>query len=254
MSTRVLVRRPSPSLADGLLTHMDRQAVDVPRAMAQWDSYVATLKAFGWAIVEVPALPSAPDGVFVEDAVVMLGPTALIARSGAAERRLEAGSVEQVVAGLGYDVAHIGEPGCLDGGDVLKVGSRIYVGLSARTNAEGIGQLRTIATARGFMVESVPVTKVLHLKSAITALPDGTIIGHPDAMDSSLDFENFLAVPEPAGAHVVVVDENTVLMASSAAETAKLFNQRGLKTMHVDISEFEKLEGCVTCLSVRLRT
>ncbi len=254
MSIRVLVRRPGSRLADGLLTHMERQSVDLPRAQAQWDGYVAALATFGWEVVEVPPLPAAPDGVFVEDTVVMLGRTALIGCSGAPERRLEAASVERVIAGLGYDIVHIEPPGCLDGGDVLKVGDQIYVGLSKRTNAAAVEQLRRVAADQGFTVIPVPISKVLHLKSAITALPDGTIIGHPDAIDTTIDLPDFVAVPEPSGAHVVVLDENTVLMASSAPESANLLNQRGLETVCVDISEFEKLEGCVTCLSVRLRT
>jgi dimethylargininase len=94
---------------------------------------------------------------------------------------------------------------------------------------------------------------VLHLKSAVTALPDGTIIGYPDLVDDPAPFPRFLAVPEPAGAHVVLLDEGRLLMAASAPATAAIFADMGYEPVLVDISEFEKLEGCVTCLSVRLR-
>jgi dimethylargininase len=95
---------------------------------------------------------------------------------------------------------------------------------------------------------------VLHLKSAVTALPDGTVVGHEPLVDEPGTWEpNFLPVPEEGGAHVVLLDGETVLMATSAPRTRELFEQRGLRVVAVDISEFEKLEGCVTCLSVRLR-
>ncbi len=98
----------------------------------------------------------------------------------------------------------------------------------------------------------MPTSKVLHLKSAVTALPDGTAVGYLPLVDDATLFETFLAVPEP-GAEVVVIDDQTVLMATSTPRTREIFEQRGLRVIGVDISEFEKLEGCVTCLSVRLR-
>ena len=99
----------------------------------------------------------------------------------------------------------------------------------------------------------VPVSRVLHLKSAVTALPDGTVVGHPPLVDDPSTWPRFLGVPEEAGSHVVILDGETVLMAASAPATAGLLRRRGLRTVVVDISEFERLEGCVTCLSVRLR-
>jgi dimethylargininase len=97
------------------------------------------------------------------------------------------------------------------------------------------------------------VTKVLHLKSAVTALPDGTVVGYPPLVDNPSVWPSFLPVPEESGSHVVVLDPDTVLMAASAPRSRELFEARGLRTVVVDISEYEKLEGCVTCLSVRLR-
>lgn len=251
--TRVLVRAPSPEFANGLLTHIQRLPVDFSLAERQWDSYVDALQSFGWVVIRVPSLPAAPDSAFVEDTVVMLGQVALITRSGAEDRRCESSSVRDVLSELGYQTVFMGEPGCLDGGDVLKVGGHIYVGLSTRTDIAGIDQFRVIADRQGFEVSAVPTHKALHLKSSVTALPDGTIIGHPDTIDSEVTFPRFLTVPEVTGTQVLVLDQETVLMSASAPESARLFRQRGLRVIRVDISEFEKLEGSVTCLSVRLR-
>ena len=127
------------------------------------------------------------------------------------------------------------------------------MGRGGRTNAEGIRQLRHILSPLGYTVVAVPITKVLHLKSAVTALPDGTVIGYPPVVDDPKIFDRFLAVPEEAGAHVVMLADDTVLMAASAPESAQLIESLGYRVIAVDIWEFEKLEGCVTCLSVRVR-
>ena len=144
-------------------------------------------------------------------------------------------------------------PGTLDGGDVLKHGGTVWVGLGGRTNQAGLDQLRAHLEPLGATVVGVPVTKVLHLKSAVTALPDGTVIGYDPLVDDPTAFPAYLSVPEEPGAHVVLLDGSTVLMSTSAPRTQELFESRGLRVVAVDISEYEKLEGCVTCLSIRLR-
>lgn len=248
-----LVRLPAANLAEGQVTHIARSAIDAEKADAQWDGYVAALIEHGWDTVEVPVAPEAPDSVFVEDAVVVFGDTAVVTSPGHESRRVEIAGVEDTVRELGLHVARIELPGTLDGGDVLKVGSTVYVGRGGRTNAEGIRQLRTIVSPLGYTVIAVPVSKVLHLKSGVTALPDGTIIGYPPLVDNPELFDRFLAVPEETGVAVVVLDDSTVLMAESAPKTAALIADLGYEVVTVDISEFEKLEGCVTCLSVRIR-
>ncbi|MPZ83054.1 MAG: N(G),N(G)-dimethylarginine dimethylaminohydrolase [Actinophytocola sp.] len=250
MTNRALVRRPSPRLAQGLVSHIDRRPVDVELAAAQWQRYVVALADAGWEVVEVPPADDCPDSVFVEDPVVVYRDLAVIARSGAPARRPEATGVETAVRAAGYRVAHIVAPGTLDGGDVLKIGSTVYVGRGGRTNDDGIRQLASLLAAT---VVPVPVTKVLHLKSAVTALPDGSVIGYPPLVDDPSVFAGFRAVPEEAGSHVVLLGGDRVLMAASAPATAALLASMGLDPVAVDISEFEKLEGCVTCLSVRLR-
>ena len=255
--TRALVRRPGPRLAEGLLTHLEREPVDVELAVRQWEAYVAALAAEGWDVIEVEPADDCPDAVFVEDTCVVLGDLAVVSRPGADERKPETAAAEQALRDAGYRIAHIEAPGTLDGGDVLKHvtadGATVWAGLGGRTNEAGVEQLRAHLEPLGATVVGVPVSKVLHLKSAVTALPDGTVVGHEPLVDDVTVWEPFLPVPEEGGSHVVVLDDRTVLMASSAPRTAELFRRRGLRVVDVDISEFEKLEGCVTCLSVRLR-
>ncbi len=248
-----LVRLPAANLADGQVTHITRKKIDIDKADEQWDAYVETLDANGWRIVEVDPATDLADSVFVEDTVVMLGRTAVLTSPGAESRRAEVAGVEKTVRELGLVVKEIELPGTLDGGDVLKVGTTLYVGRGGRTNADGIRQLRAIAQPAGFTVVPVPVSKVLHLKSAVTALPDGTVIGYAKNVDDASMFARFLPVPEESGSHVVILADDTVLMAASAPKSAELIRQLGYTVVTVDISEYEKLEGCVTCLSVRIR-
>jgi dimethylargininase len=250
-----LVRRPSPRLAEGLVTHIERSNdVDADLAFAQWLGYVDALHREGWTTHDVAPVDDCPDGVFVEDAVVVHGDLAVVTRPGADARRAETAGAEAAVREHGYRVVRIEAPGTLDGGDVLKHGDTVWVGEGGRTNASGIEQLRAHLAPTGVEVVAVPLTKVLHLKSAVTALPDGTVIGYPPLVDDpDVWGESFLAVPEEAGAHVVLLGDDAVLMSVAAPETALLLEERGLRVVAVDISEFEKLEGCVTCLSVRLR-
>ena len=250
---RALVRRPGPRLPEGLLTHFERTDVDVDIATKQWHGYVDALRAEGWDIIEVPAADDCADAVFIEDTVVMFGGLAVISLPGAPSRQPETAAVHETVGGLGYEIARIEPPGTLDGGDVLKVGSTVYVGLGGRTNAAGIEQLGAHLEPRGATVVTVPVTKVLHLKSAITALPDGTIVGWPDAVDDPAMFAKFMATPEESGAHVVLLDDDRLLIAADCPLSAAMYRSLGYHPVEVDIGEFQKLEGCVTCLSVRLR-
>lgn len=194
----------------------------------------------------MPDSPS-PDGVFVEDTVVVCGDLAVLARSGEAGRRGEVAGVERAVRDLGLRVARIETPGTLDGGDVLRAGNTVYVGHGARTNADGICQLATLLGGR--RVVPVGTRGCLHLKSAVTALPDGTLIGVPELVDTSA-LPGLRVAPEPAGAHVVVLGPDHVLLSASAPRTARRLAADGLRVTSVDISEFEALEGCVTCLSV----
>ncbi|MET8834161.1 dimethylargininase [Micromonospora sp. NPDC004540] len=245
-----LVRRPSDRLAEGLVTHIERTDVDVARARRQHEAYVAALAGAGWQVREVDAAEQCPDSVFVEDTVVVCADLAVITRPGAPERRPEIPGTEKAVREAGLEVVRIEAPGTLDGGDVLQVGTTVYVGRGGRTDAEGVAQLRDHLATRGRTVIPVPLREVLHLKSAVTALPDGTLLALPDLLDGTALRHPTRAVDEEAGCHVVPLGDNLVLLAASAPRTAALVADLGFTPVVVDIDEFEKLEGCVTCLSV----
>lgn len=247
-----LVRRPSSLLAEGIVTHIERTPVDLDLALRQHEGYIAALASSGWATREVDPADDCPDSVFIEDAVVVVDGLAILSRPGAPARRLEVPGALAAVTALGLDVVSITEPGTLDGGDVLQIGSTIYVGLGGRTNAEGIAQFAAFVEPLGRVVVPVPLGNVLHLKSAVTALPDGTVLAWPGVVDTSV-FPKVIEVDEEPGAHVVPMGANRILMSSSAPLTATRLIDLGFEPVIVDITEFEKLEGCVTCLSVLVR-
>ncbi|WP_308470891.1 dimethylargininase [Clavibacter michiganensis] len=247
-----LVRIPSSRLAEGELTHLERRPVDAELADRQWEGYVLALEENGWSTREVAPADDHPDSVFVEDAVLVLGSTAVLLTSGADSRRGERTGVERAVEDLGLSLASIDLPATIDGGDVLEVGRTLYVGSSSRTNAAGIRRLREIARPLGYSAVAVPVRRTLHLKSQVTALPDGTVIGYEALVDEPRLFPSFLPVPEAEGTAVVALDDDTLLLSAAAPRTAELLRGLGYEVVAVDISEFEKLEGCVTCLSVRV--
>jgi dimethylargininase len=237
-------------MAEGIVTYGERAPVDAELAASQHAAYVAALADAGWEIREVPQAEELPDSAFVEDTVVVCGDFAVLTRPGAVERRAEVAGTEEAVAALGLELARVEEPGTLDGGDVLRVGETLYVGRGGRTNAEGIRQLAAHVASRGFSVVTVPLRKVLHLKSAVTALPDGTMVAaDPSLLDTS-PLPDLRRVPEEAGSHVVPLGDRRCLMSSSAPESAALFDDWGFDVTTTDIGEFEKMEGCVTCLSV----
>lgn len=250
---RILARRPSPRLADGEVTHIERTPVDPALALEQWRAYVDVFRARGWDVIEVEPADEHPDGVFVEDTVVVFDDLAVLTSPGAPSRRGEVDSTARALAGTGLEVARLEPPAHLDGGDVLKIGRTAYVGLGTRTDEAGVAALRDLLAPRGWEVVGVPVSRVLHLKSGVTALPDGVVIGFEPLVDDPGVYPEFLPVPEPEGVAVVVLDPATVLLSASAPRTAELLAARGLEVVTTPVSEFEKLEGCVTCLSVRIR-
>ena len=245
-----LVRRPSTRLGDGIVTHVDRLPVDPELAAEQHAGYVAALAEAGWQVRDVAPADELPDSAFIEDAVVVFDGLAVLTRPGAPERLAEVEGAEAAVRELGLDLARIEAPGTLDGGDVLRVGATLYVGRGGRTNDEGIRQLGELVAPRGGTVVAVALDGVLHLKSAVTALPDGTIVCADERCVDTGALPRIRPVPEEGGSHVVLLGGNRILMAASAPRSADLFRELGLDVTTVDISEFEKMEGCVTCLSV----
>ncbi|AWB88352.1 dimethylargininase [Salinibacterium hongtaonis] len=248
----LLVRLPASTLAEGQVTHIDRLPVDPEEADREWDAYVEVFSDHGWKIVEIPVAEGLADSVFVEDNAVVIDDLAIIGVAGTPSREGESEAVETALRNHRLRIEHITAPGTLEGGDVLRVGSTVYVGSSSRTNAEGIRQLRALLSPRGFDVVAVPVSRALHLKSAVSALPDGTVLGYAPLLDQPGLFSRLLPVPEPEGAAVVALDSTTVLMSESAPQSAELVRSLGYTVFTTPISQFERLEGCVTCLSVRI--
>ncbi|MFJ9553512.1 dimethylargininase [Nocardiopsis sp. NPDC101807] len=244
-----LMRRPGPGLAQGIVTHTERTPVDPILAARQYTIYQETVASAGWRVHEVETAPALPDSVFVEDPVVVCEDLAILARPGAEARRGEVDGVEASVRLLGLRVARIEAPGTLDGGDVLQVGSSVYVGVGGRTDADGAAQLEQLLKPLGREVTRVELGRALHLKSAVTALPDGSLIGLPELVDADA-LPPVRRPPEERGAHVLPLGGRDVLVSAAAHETVHELAAEGWRVLPVDISEFEKLEACVTCLSV----
>lgn len=247
--TVAFVRQPSPRLAEAELTFLEREPVDVKRAVAQHAEYRRVLSHLGLEILPLPPAPELPDGVFVEDVVVVVGDVAILTRPGAPSRRPEVDTVGPAVERAGFTLRRLEAPATLDGGDVLQVGDTIYVGRTRRTNDAGREQLAEIVGSLDRRVVPVDVSGALHLKTAVTALPDGTFVAVPDWFDSAALEGPLLVAPEPSGADVLAVGD-AVVLASDAAATAAEIRARGFVVEPVDISEFAKCEAGVTCLSV----
>ena len=223
-----LVRRPGRRVGDGIVTHVPRTSVDPGRALEQWQAYVEALAAAGWKAVEAPPAEDCPDAVFVEDALVVVGGLAVATRPGAEARRPEVEGVAAAAAALGLRVERIRAPATLDGGDVLVNGRDVQVGIGGRTNVAGADQLESLL---GVHVARVPVAGVLHLKSACTALPDGSLVD----------------------ANVLDLGGGRIMLSADCVRTAELVAARGYEPVMIEISEFQKLEGGVTCLSILIR-
>jgi len=240
------------------LTHLDRIPIDYARAVEEHERYEAALCAMGCRVERLPDAPEQPDSVFVEDTAVVFDDLAVIARPGAASRR---GEVAATVAALSRHrrLAFIQAPGTLDGGDVLVMPGKIFVGDTPRTNADGARQLAAFVSSLGYEVVRVPVTKCLHLKSAVTRLPPRggscpTILINRDWVDAE-PFAGFDLIDvdpcEPAAANVLAVGDR-VLCADECPRTRARVEARGFVTLSVPAGELAKAEGGLTCGSLLL--
>lgn len=253
-SRLALTRAISPRLAECELTHLDRTPISVDRARAQHAAYEAALRALGCEVRRVAPAPEQADSVFIEDTAVVLDEVAVIARPGAASRRAEVPEVERALAAL-RPLAHVTAPGTLDGGDVLVIGRRVLVGRTGRTNDAGITQLRAALAPHGYTVTPVDVTGCLHLKTAVTAIDDHTVLVNP-AWVHGADFAPAAVVEvdpaEPMGANVLRIGD-ALLYADAYPRTLARLRAHGAAVTTVDASELAKAEGAVTCCSLVLR-
>jgi dimethylargininase len=246
-----LVRAVSRSLADCELLHVPRQTFDLDVARRQHATYVAELRAAGAAVIVLPEEPDLPDATFVEDTVIVLDEVAVLCRLGRASRQLETERIKREIASV-RPVHRIVTPGTVEGGDVLRIGRTLYVGLSSRTNEEGIRQLRQIVSPFGYAVTVVNITKCLHLKTGVTSPAEGMLFVNAEWIDAR-PFQGLeiVKVPaaEPWGANTLAIN-GTVLVADSSPRTADLLESKGLNVRRLGISELQKAEAGLTCLSV----
>ncbi len=241
----------SSSINDCELSFHARQPIDVAKATAEHEAYKACLAEPGIRMVSLPAEPALPDAVFVEDTAVVVDEVAIITNMGAVSRRPEAESVAAALARF-RPLKFITEPGTLDGGDVMRVGRSVFVGLSRRTNRAGIEQLGKLLQAYNYEVHPIEVKRCLHLKSGCSYLGENTIVVNRSWIDAEplREFE-LLDVPEgePAAANALLVSD-LVIMPASFPGTRSLFEKRGFRIQSVDVSELQKAEAGVTCCSV----
>lgn len=246
-----ITRAVSPGLADCELTYLPREEIDLARARSQHSRYAAALTASGCHVVALPEDPAFPDAVFVEDVAVVLDELAVLARPGAQSRRGEVAGVAQALAGY-RQLRSIQEPGTLEGGDVLRVGRTIYVGISGRTNTPGVEQLDQLLAGLGYSVSPIEVHGCLHLKSAVTQIDDRVLLINPEWVDPA-DFASFELIEvdrqEPFAANALRVGSRLVFP-SSFPRTRDRLEALGLAVTSIDVSELQKAEGGVTCCSL----
>ena len=250
-----ITRDVSPALADCQLSFVERDAIDVDRARAQHAAYRTALEALGCEVLELPGDAAFPDSVFVEDVALAFDELAIATRPGAESRRDEGGAVLDLL-GRVRTLSRIEAPATLDGGDVLRIGKRVFVGISARSNAAGHGQLRDLLAPHGYTVESVAMRDCLHLKSAVTQVGEATVLVNPAWVDVApfADYTNIEVDPiEPHAANAVRVGD-ALLYPQGFPRTQARLRSAGIEVTTVDVSELQKAEGAVTCCSILLRS
>ncbi|HEV7702975.1 MAG TPA: N(G),N(G)-dimethylarginine dimethylaminohydrolase [Gemmatimonadaceae bacterium] len=246
-----ITRGVSASLATGELTYRDRTPIDIALARRQHEAYERVLTSLGVLIDHLPAEDALADAVFVEDVAMVLDEIAIVTTPGAVSRRGETESIARAV-GKYRPVKQLALPATLDGGDVVRIGKTLYVGLSSRTNTAGIDQLGALVSPLGYTVLSVEVAGALHLKTACTYAGRGILLANPEWAATNV-FRDVEILPvdqaEPWGGSVLAIGDHLVMAASFPRTRAKL-EARGFIVDAVDLSELQKAEGGPTCLSI----
>lgn len=251
---KAITRAISSAMQDCELTHMERQALDLNRARQQHEAYNQALRDLTVEVIELPEQAELADSVFVEDAALVFDEVAVITHPGAESRRPETRSIAEALAPH-RQLLYITAPAILDGGDVLTIGKNVYVGLSSRSNSEAVAQLQEHLRPFGYTVHGIEMGQCLHLKTAVTALDDKTVLLNPDWVDAEL-FSGYHVVrthpEEPFGANVVRVG-NSLLYGAGYPNTLASIEVLGHTVRVVDMSELAKAEGAVTCCSLLFR-
>ena len=254
-SLLAITRDISPAIEQCELTHLERTSIDLSRARAQHEAYERVLRELGCDVQRLPSSDTMPDSVFIEDTAVVLDELAVITRPGAESRRGETAGVAHALRSY-RPVAAILPPGTLDGGDVLRIGRRLLVGVGYRSNEAGIRQLRAIVSSEGYTVDAVPFSGCLHLKSAASLVADELVLINPAWVDAS-HFQPMRTIDidpsEPFAANALRVGDAIVYPAEHVRTRTRL-EAAGLKIYPVPADELAKAEGGVTCCSLLLTT
>lgn len=246
-----LTREISSTINRCELTHVRRQPIDLPVAREQHRQYERALESLGCAVRRLPSDDTMPDGVFIEDTAVVLPELAIVTRPGAESRRREVDAVADALAQF-RPVTRVEPPGTLDGGDVLVVGRHVFAGRSSRTNDAGIEQMRLAVAPYGYALDSLSPLGCLHLKSAVTALDERTLLVNPGWISEGAltGFERLAVDPsEPGAANVVSVD-GRVVAAAAFPLTCRRLRDRGFEVIEIEVTELAKAEGALTCCSL----
>jgi dimethylargininase len=246
-----VTRAVSPSLTQCELSFITRQPIDLAKAQAQHHAYEKLLTDLGARVVSLPAEPDLPDSMFVEDPALVLDELAVVFPLGTDSRRAEAASIAAALEPF-RKLQHVALPGTVEGGDILRLGRKLFVGLTARSNAEGIRQLTAHVAPHGYSVVGVPVTGCLHLKSAVTALNEHTLLANRSCFDTSVFFGYDWVDVHPAEPHAAnaLSLSGTVIFPGSFPRTRERIEARGFNVATLDISELQKAESGLTCSSL----
>lgn len=253
MANIAITRAVSRAIDRCELSHLQRSPIDLELARRQHDGYEQALRDAGCDVRQLVEQPDWPDSVFVEDAAIVLKHFAVSTRPGAKSRRDEVASVAAALADF-RELRRIEAPATLDGGDVLRLGDVLHVGVSARSNTDGIAQLERLVAPFGYRVEAVPLSGCLHLKSAVTQVADDLLLVNPDWVDASRfdGWRNVAVDPtEPNAANTLKIGDR-LIMSASWPRTAARLRHADIDVHAVEMSEMEKAEGGVTCCSLIL--
>ena len=246
-----ITRELSPMFAKCELSYVPRTPIDMARASEQHRAYRQTLERLGARVVTLPAEPDLPDSVFVEDPAIVLDEVAVIFPLGTASRRKEADTLAKALVPY-RNLARIELPATVEGGDILRVGRRLFAGLSRRTNAEGIRRLAEIVAPFEYEVVAVPVKGCLHLKSAVTHLGGNLLLANREWFDAAAlgEFEYVDVAPSEQHAANALALGDSVIFPASFPRTRERIERRGLRVLPLDISELQKAESGLTCSSL----
>ena len=250
--TKAIVRIPCINMVHGL-TQAALGAPDYHKAIHQHNEYIKALKECGLDVLILPADENFPDSTFVEDTALLTPEVAIITNPGAVSRKGETNEIRKVIESFYKKVKTIHGPGTIEAGDIMMVGSFFYVGLSRRTNAEGARQLIEILRLYGMDGQTVDLTEFLHLKSGLSYLEENRLLisGEFLQMEIFKKFEQMrLPKCESYAANNLWINDKVLIPAGYPGTLAKI-QEAGYRTIVLDVSEFRKLDGGLSCLSLR---